>query len=194
MRLKRSGIGQGTVTIATGRERAEASEGRPAGGVRLFTAEWTTGAGSTRGSGRGYSTRSLRRSLWGGASGCRRRRESAGARRRHLVCERGWAGQRVHLPAALFFEVGGWCCDLRRRPRAACWEPIEDKDSRTEQPATVLNFLMEITRAAGRLGIPGVYVTARPGRQRPQREDRDPRHTDWAGPRATSSASARRPS
>jgi glutathione-independent formaldehyde dehydrogenase len=34
-----------------------------------------------------------------------------------------------------------------------------------EQPATVLNQLMEATRAAGRIGIPGLYVTADPGAQ-----------------------------
>jgi glutathione-independent formaldehyde dehydrogenase len=33
----------------------------------------------------------------------------------------------------------------------------------TEAPATVLNSLMTITRAAGRLGIPGLYVTEDPG-------------------------------
>ncbi len=32
-----------------------------------------------------------------------------------------------------------------------------------EQPATVLNSLMEITRAGGSLGIPGLYVTGDPG-------------------------------
>jgi glutathione-independent formaldehyde dehydrogenase len=32
-----------------------------------------------------------------------------------------------------------------------------------EQPATVLNSLMEITRAGGALGIPGLYVTGDPG-------------------------------
>lgn len=35
--------------------------------------------------------------------------------------------------------------------------------SRTEAPATVLNSLMEVTRAAGRIGIPGLYVTDDPG-------------------------------
>ncbi|MQA96108.1 MAG: formaldehyde dehydrogenase, glutathione-independent [Streptosporangiales bacterium] len=35
--------------------------------------------------------------------------------------------------------------------------------SAAEQPATVLNSLMDITRAAGRLGIPGLYVTGDPG-------------------------------
>ena len=32
-----------------------------------------------------------------------------------------------------------------------------------EAPATVLNTVMDITRAAGRLGIPGLYVTGDPG-------------------------------
>jgi len=35
--------------------------------------------------------------------------------------------------------------------------------SRQEQPATVLNTLMTITRSAGKLGIPGLYVTGDPG-------------------------------
>ncbi len=37
------------------------------------------------------------------------------------------------------------------------------KNAGKEQPATVLNSLMEITRAAGQLGIPGLYVTEDPG-------------------------------
>jgi glutathione-independent formaldehyde dehydrogenase len=36
-------------------------------------------------------------------------------------------------------------------------------DSSHEAPATVLNSLMSVTRAAGRLGIPGLYVTGDPG-------------------------------
>lgn len=32
-----------------------------------------------------------------------------------------------------------------------------------ESPASVLNAIMEVTRAAGRLGIPGLYVTGDPG-------------------------------
>jgi glutathione-independent formaldehyde dehydrogenase len=35
--------------------------------------------------------------------------------------------------------------------------------SGTEQPAIVLNQMMEITRAAGSIGIPGLYVTEDPG-------------------------------
>jgi glutathione-independent formaldehyde dehydrogenase len=35
--------------------------------------------------------------------------------------------------------------------------------SQVEAPATVLNSVMEITRAAGKIGIPGLYVTDDPG-------------------------------
>ncbi len=37
------------------------------------------------------------------------------------------------------------------------------KDSAVEQPATVLNAVMEVTRAGGGIGIPGLYVTGDPG-------------------------------
>jgi glutathione-independent formaldehyde dehydrogenase len=36
-------------------------------------------------------------------------------------------------------------------------------DAEHEAPATVLNSIMEVTRAAGKLGIPGLYVTGDPG-------------------------------
>jgi glutathione-independent formaldehyde dehydrogenase len=36
-------------------------------------------------------------------------------------------------------------------------------DSDAEQPATVLNSIMEVTRAGGQLGVPGLYVTGDPG-------------------------------
>ena len=36
-------------------------------------------------------------------------------------------------------------------------------DAIVERPATVLNSIMEITRAGGSLGIPGLYVTGDPG-------------------------------
>ncbi len=36
-------------------------------------------------------------------------------------------------------------------------------DAGVERPATVLNALMEVTRAGGGLGIPGLYVTGDPG-------------------------------
>ncbi|MGH8637482.1 MAG: formaldehyde dehydrogenase, glutathione-independent, partial [Burkholderiales bacterium] len=37
------------------------------------------------------------------------------------------------------------------------------EDSVVEKPATVLNSLMEVTRAGGGIGIPGLYVTEDPG-------------------------------
>jgi glutathione-independent formaldehyde dehydrogenase len=39
------------------------------------------------------------------------------------------------------------------------------EQSGKEQPATVLNALMELTRAGGAIGIPGLYVTEDPGAQ-----------------------------
>jgi glutathione-independent formaldehyde dehydrogenase len=36
-------------------------------------------------------------------------------------------------------------------------------DADTEMPATVLNSVMAVTRAAGKIGIPGLYVTGDPG-------------------------------
>jgi glutathione-independent formaldehyde dehydrogenase len=36
-------------------------------------------------------------------------------------------------------------------------------ETRVERPATVLNSVMEITRAGGAIGIPGLYVTGDPG-------------------------------
>ncbi|HWT25758.1 MAG TPA: zinc-binding dehydrogenase, partial [Solirubrobacteraceae bacterium] len=37
------------------------------------------------------------------------------------------------------------------------------KDADHEAPATVLNTIMDVTRVAGKLGIPGLYVTGDPG-------------------------------
>jgi glutathione-independent formaldehyde dehydrogenase len=37
------------------------------------------------------------------------------------------------------------------------------KDARVERPATVLNQTMQVTRAGGGVGIPGLYVTEDPG-------------------------------
>src|SRR5262247_978917 len=36
-------------------------------------------------------------------------------------------------------------------------------EAKKEAPATVLNSIMDVTRAAGKLGIPGLYVTGDPG-------------------------------
>jgi glutathione-independent formaldehyde dehydrogenase len=41
------------------------------------------------------------------------------------------------------------------------------EQSGTEQPATVLNSLMELTRAGGAIGISGLYVTDDPGAKDP---------------------------
>ena len=47
-------------------------------------------------------------------------------------------------------------------------------DAEQEAPATVLNSIMDVTRAAGKLGIPGLYVTGDPGARgrRGRRRDR----------------------
>ena len=52
----------------------------------------------------------------------------------------------------------------RRRGRLR--GPRARRRRRTEQPATVLNSLMDVTRAGGALGIPGLYVTGDPGARR----------------------------
>src|SRR5438874_4923445 len=39
----------------------------------------------------------------------------------------------------------------------------QGKSASVERPATVLNSIMEVTRAGGALGIPGLYVTGDPG-------------------------------
>ena len=39
----------------------------------------------------------------------------------------------------------------------------QGKDAKVERPATVLNAIMDVTRAGGALGIPGLYVTGDPG-------------------------------
>ena len=49
-------------------------------------------------------------------------------------------------------------------------------DAVQEMPATVLNSIMEVTRAGGQLGIPGPLRHRRPGRRRCEREGRQPRH------------------
>jgi glutathione-independent formaldehyde dehydrogenase len=40
---------------------------------------------------------------------------------------------------------------------------FEAKEGNTEEPATVLNGLMTVTRAGGAIGVPGLYVTDDPG-------------------------------
>ncbi len=50
-----------------------------------------------------------------------------------------------------------------------------------EQPATVLNSLMKVTRAGGAIGIPGLYVTDDPGGVDDERQDRAARHPHRSG-------------
>jgi glutathione-independent formaldehyde dehydrogenase len=45
------------------------------------------------------------------------------------------------------------------------------KHADEEVPATVLNSIMEVTRAAGKLGIPGLYVTGDPGASDPAAQE-----------------------
>lgn len=46
---------------------------------------------------------------------------------------------------------------------AVGFEAYGHKTDHEEAPATVLNSIMDVTRAGGRLGIPGLYVTGDPG-------------------------------
>lgn len=46
---------------------------------------------------------------------------------------------------------------------AVGFEAYGHKTDHVEAPATVLNTIMDVTRAGGRLGIPGLYVTGDPG-------------------------------
>ncbi len=58
-----------------------------------------------------------------------------------------------------------------------------------EHPATVLNSLMDLTRAGGALGIPGLYVTGDPGARRRGRQGGLAVRSGWgsAGPSRTRS-------
>ena len=64
-------------------------------------------------------------------------------------------------------RAGSGCRHRCRRLRGA-------RPSGGEQPAVVLNQMMEITRAAGPVGIPGLYVTEDPGRDDERGQDGQP--------------------
>ncbi len=51
----------------------------------------------------------------------------------------------------------------RRSTPSASRPAATARASSEEAPATVLNSIMDVTRAAGKLGIPGLYVTGDPG-------------------------------
>ncbi len=64
-------------------------------------------------------------------------------------------------------------------------------NSGEERPATVLNQLMDVTRVAGHVGIPGLYVTEDPARRTTRRSTATCRSASaWAGPRACTSSPA----
>ena len=66
-------------------------------------------------------------------------------------------------------EVGEQIADILGTPEVDCgidavgFEARGHGEDAEEAPATVLNALMETTRAGGALGIPGLYVTGDPG-------------------------------
>src|SRR5918994_1230428 len=69
-----------------------------------------------------------------------------------------------------YVDMGGWLGGQAKYvtvPYADCVgfeaRGHGQEGSQGEAPATVLNTIMDITRAAGRLGIPGLYVTGDPG-------------------------------
>jgi glutathione-independent formaldehyde dehydrogenase len=86
------------------------------------------------------------------------------AQARSFGCETVDLSQTDDLRGALAQLVGGSgevdaavdCVGFEARGHGA-------EGSRGEAPATVLNSIMDITRPAGRLGIPGLYVTGDPG-------------------------------
>jgi glutathione-independent formaldehyde dehydrogenase len=86
------------------------------------------------------------------------------AQARRFGCETVDLSQTDDLRGALAQLVGGSgevdaavdCVGFEARGHGA-------EGSRAEAPATVLNSIMDITRPAGKLGIPGLYVTGDPG-------------------------------
>ena len=68
------------------------------------------------------------------------------------------------------FDIGQGCCAIAEITGAPEVDAAIDAvgfeargHSGGEQPAIVLNQMMEITRVAGGIGIPGLYVTEDPG-------------------------------
>src|SRR5205814_7548712 len=75
--------------------------------------------------------------------------------RRHTRCLSDWSSDVCSSDLVPEVDAAVDCVGFEARGHG--------KDSKTEQPATVLNSIMEITRAGGALGIPGLYVTDDPG-------------------------------
>ncbi|KAI0322610.1 chaperonin 10-like protein [Amylostereum chailletii] len=57
---------------------------------------------------------------------------------------------------------GGLSSSINRRPLAVGYQ-AQGADGKTEQPSAVLEGLFEVVRAAGGIGIPGVYIPQDPG-------------------------------
>ncbi|MBB6732055.1 formaldehyde dehydrogenase, glutathione-independent [Cohnella zeiphila] len=66
-------------------------------------------------------------------------------------------------------DLGGMIAQILGVPEVDCaidcvgFEAHGHGRNHAEAPATVLNSIMQVTRAGGRLGIPGLYVTGDPG-------------------------------
>ena len=98
-----------------------------------------------------------------------------GRRRHRRRPERGPAGAGAQLRLRDRRRVQGRPAETRSSRSSACPRSTAAVDAvgfeargprrrrGHEQPATVLNSLMEVTRAGGALGIPGLYVTGDPG-------------------------------
>lgn len=72
---------------------------------------------------------------------------------------------------------------------AVGFEARHGSGSAEEAPATVLNLLMDIARAGGALGIPGLYVTGDPEQPTPPRSRaRSPCASSWASQGCTCSS------
>ncbi len=87
--------------------------------------------------------------------------------------------ERLHHAKAMGFEtvdlgehddLGAQIAEILGAPEVDCAIDAVGFEARghgvhsgEEAPATVLNSLMQVTRAAGRIGIPGLYVTEDPG-------------------------------
>ena len=118
----------------------------------------------------------LRRRRGPGRSGVRGLVPAAGRggrdRRRHDPGAPG-AGEELRLRDDRPAQGGARCADQIEQilgvPEVDCAVDCVGFEARGhgrtagEAPATVLNSIMEVTRAGGRLGIPGLYVTGDPG-------------------------------
>ena len=128
-----------------------------------FHGAYTAGVGRDRPSTSPAEGRSASPPTRRNCSACDRRRPDPRAPR---------AGAQLRLRAARRLERRpqgsdradpGRARGRRRRRRVGFEARGHGSDSDHEAPATVLNSIVDVTRAAGKLGIPGLYVTGDPG-------------------------------